>query len=207
MSTRDLVLERANELPYKAFTSSDFLDLEAYKNISKALETLQKSGDLLRARRGVYYLPRKNRKFGFIEPPDIDEVAKAIARQYNLSIVPSSNHALNMVGISTQVPSGYSYITDGPYNEYMVGNIPIRFKHATKKEINGLRFKNLVAIQAIKSLGRCNITKDVETKISRFLDEDDKQELRQNKIKITSWIYDLLRRCIDNGEINNLSCK
>lgn len=196
MCTRNLIYERITNSSFKAFTSADFLDLDNYKNISKALETLEDTGFLSRAKRGIYYQYKKNELFEFIEPPNIDEVAKAIARQYNYNIVPSSNHALNIIGISTQVPSSYTYITDGPYNEYQIGKITIKFKHATSKEINGLRYKNLIAIQAIKALGKENITDDIKLKILNFLDEDDISEIKNNTIKITAWIYDLFKSII-----------
>src|SRR5574344_173784 len=121
MNTKELIYDRMNKSQFKAFTTSDFLDLDNYKNISKSLEILDDNSLILRARRGIYYLPKQNDLFGIIEPPNIDEIAKAIARQYNYNIIPSSNYALNIIGISTQVPSSYTYITNGPYNEYQIG--------------------------------------------------------------------------------------
>jgi len=199
-STRTLIYDRINKSSYKAFSSSDFLDLDNYKNVSKALEVLEDNNLIHRAKRGIYYLAKRNELLGIIEPPNIDEIAKAIARQYNFNIIPSSNYALNLIGISTQVPASYTYITDGPYNEYLIGKIIIKFKHATSKEINGLRYKNLIAIQAIKSLGKSNITDEIKSKIAHFLDDEDIYELRHNNIKITTWIYDLLKEII--GGIN-----
>ena len=196
MCTRNQILDRIKKSHFKAFTTADFLDLGSYKNVSKALETLKNSGMLISARRGVYCPAKKNALLGFIEPPDIDEVARAIARQYNFNIVPSSNFALNLIGVSTQVPSSYIYISDGPYREYQVGKMRIEFKHATSKEINGMRYKNLIAIQAIKALGKENVTDEIKEKISCFLDEKDKAELRKNQFKITAWIYDILKSIV-----------
>lgn len=196
MSTKSLVYDRINKSSYKAYTSSDFLDLDNYKNVSKALETLEDNNLIHRAKRGIYYLAKQNELLGIAEPPNIDEIARAIARQYNFNIIPSSNYALNLIGISTQVPASYTYITDGPYNEYQIGKTIIKFKHATSKEINGLRYKNLIAIQAIKSLGRENITDKIKSQIAHFLDNEDIYELRHNSIKITAWIYDLLKEII-----------
>lgn len=196
MSTKNLIFERILNSSFKAFTASDFLDIGTYKNVSKALETLEDDGVILRAKRGIYYLSTKDNLLGFIKPPDINEVAHAIARQYNLSIIPSANYALNIIGISTQIPNKYIYISNGPYKDYLIGKIPIKFKHATFKEINGLRYKNLIAVQAIKALGKDNIDDKTKIKINNFLDDKDKEELRNNKIKITAWIYDLLKNII-----------
>ena len=202
MHTKELIVKRINTSPFRAFTTSDFLDLGTYKNASKVLETLEDDGILKRARRGIYYLSKKNELLGIEEAPDVNEIAKAIARQYNFNIVPSSNYALNIIGISTQVPHTYTYISSGPYNEYKIGKMTIKFKHGTSKEINNLQYKNLIAIQAIKALGKNNIDENIKHKINVFLDESSKAELRENYTKITAWIYDLLKSIIN--EENNV---
>ena len=125
--------------------------------------------------------------------PDLNDVAMAIARQYNWEIIPSGNHALNLIGVSTQVPSKIIYISSGPYREYEVGSNKIIFKHSTTREIASLRKNNLIAIQAIKELGKENINEDEIKLINRFLDDDDKKEILKG-IRTTSWIYEILRR-------------
>lgn len=192
-NTSERILERINSEKYGAFTSSDFSDIDNYKMISKTLETLDDKGIIKRARRGIYYIPKYNELLGIEEAPSINEIAKAIARQYNLIIIPSGNYALNMIGLSTQVPIKYIYITNGPYNEYEVGNNTIYFKHSTSREINDLSYKILICIQALKTIGKNNIDENVIKKISCFLDDVDKNNLKTKNYKITSWIHDILK--------------
>lgn len=153
-SIQSMMMDRINLHNLKAFSSSDFLDLGNYKAVSKALEKLEDEGKTLRAKRGIYYLRNNNNIFKIIEPPDIYEVAKAIARQYNWNIVPSGNFSLNLVGLSTQVPSKYIFISSGPYNKYKIDNIELIVKHSTSKEVSSLPLNILIAIQAIKSIGK-----------------------------------------------------
>ena len=192
-NTSERILERINSEKYGAFTSSDFSDIDNYKMISKTLETLDDKGIIKRARRGIYYVPKYNELLGIEEAPSINEIAKAIARQYNLIIIPSGNYALNLIGLSTQVPIKYVYITNGPYNEYEVGNNTIYFKHSTSREINNLPYKILICIQALKTIGKNNIDENVIKKISCFLDDGDKNNLKTKNYKITSWIHDILK--------------
>ena len=192
-NTSERILERINSEKYGAFTSSDFSDIDNYKMISKTLETLDDKGIIKRARRGIYYIPKYNELLGIEEAPSINEIAKAIARQYNLIIIPSGNYALNLIGLSTQVPIKYVYITNGPYNEYEVGNNTIYFKHSTSREINNLPYKILICIQALKTIGKNNINENVIKKISCFLDDGDKNNLKTKNYKITSWIHDILK--------------
>ena len=192
-NTSERILERINSEKYGAFTSSDFSDIDNYKMISKTLETLDDKGIIKRARRGIYYIPKYNELLGIEEAPSINEIAKAIARQYNLIIIPSGNYALNLIGLSTQVPIKYIYITNGPYNEYEVGNNTIYFKHSTSREINNLPYKILICIQALKTIGKNNIDENVIKKIKSFLDDSDINNLKTKNYKITSWIHDILK--------------
>ena len=192
-ATMDKIISRIDEKQYGAFTSSDFLDIDNYKMISKSLETLEDHHRIKRARRGIYYMPEYNEILGIEEAPNLEHIAQAIARQYNLTIIPSGNYALNIIGLSTQVPSKYVYITNGPYNEYTVGNNVIYFKHCTSKEIGNLPYKVLIYIQALKTIGKENVNEDVIKKMSSFLDSKDKMVIKENNHRITAWIYDLLK--------------
>ena len=95
------------------FISSDFLDIADYETVRKSLNRLVNEGVIHRIVNGVYYRPRYIELIGEYEAPSINEVATAIARKYNWTIAPSGNTALNLLGLSTQVPSQWTYISDG----------------------------------------------------------------------------------------------
>ena len=195
--TQRLIMQRIESSEYGAFTSADFLDLAPFKTINKSLELLEDDGILRKARRGIYYKPVYNETLGIDCAPGLNDVALAIARQFNWIIIPSGNYALNLIGISTQVPQKIIYVSSGPYREYEVGDATIFFKHSTSKEITALRRNNLIAIQAIKTLGKTGIRSSDMDSFSRFLTEGDKNEIR-NGIRITYWIYDVLRKAADS---------
>ncbi len=199
--TKDKILQRIDKEKFGAFTTSDFNDIDNYKNISKTLERLEDEEVIARVRRGVYILRKYNDILGIEESPEMNEIAKAIARQFNITIVPSGNYSLNIVGLSTQVPSKYVYITNGPYNEYEIGNNKIYFKHSTSKEITELPYRILVSIQCLKTIGKENIDHIVLDKVSSFLTLEDKEFIRDNKLRITSWIYEELKKV---GNYNNV---
>lgn len=198
---KNKILNRIKEKKYGAFTSADFVDIGNYKLISKTLERLEDERILSRARRGVYYITKYNEVLGIEEAPSIDEIALAIARQFNIVITPSGNYALNIIGLSTQVPSKYIFITNGPYNEYDIGNNKIYFKHSTSREIIDIPYKLLISIQALKTLGKESVDDEVRTKISSFLSDDDRKYINNNNLRITSWIYNELKMI---GGISNV---
>ena len=185
----EAILTRINQKKYDAFSSSDFLDLNNYKNISKALEKMEDEKIIVRARRGIYFLNKYNKELGIYEAPSIRGIAEAIARQFNWIIIPSGNYALNIVGLSTQVPSKYVFVSSGPYNQYDVGKNQIIFKHSTSKEITNYSYKILIAIQVLKTLGKDNIDDMVKYKLKQFLTVEDKKELKEKRMNLTSWIY------------------
>ncbi len=187
------ILNRIDEKEYGAFTTSDFIDMDNYKTISKTLERFENERIIKRIRRGVYYRPKHNNLLGIDESPDINQVALAIARQLNIIIIPSGNFALNIIGLSTQVPSKYIYVTNGAYNEYEVGNNRIYFKHSTSREITALDNRILISIQALKTIGKGNVDSSIRDKLSTFLGNDNKEYIKSNNLRITSWIYDELK--------------
>ncbi len=187
------ILNRIDEKEYGAFTTSDFIDMDNYKTISKTLERFENEKIIKRIRRGVYYRPKHNNLLGIDESPDINQVALAIARQLNIIIIPSGNFALNIIGLSTQVPSKYIYVTNGAYNEYEVGNNKIYFKHSTSREITALDNRILISIQALKTIGKGNVDSSIRDKLSTFLGNDNKEYIKSNNLRITSWIYDELK--------------
>ena len=107
---------------------------------------------------GIYFKSRYIEVINEYATPSIDKVAKAIARKYNWTIAPSGNTALNLLGLSTQVPATWSYISDGRYANFRLSNITIEFKHRTNGDISKMSTKTAMVIQAIKAIGKDNVT-------------------------------------------------
>ena len=120
---------------------------------------------------------------------EIDKVAKAIARKYNWTIVPSGNTALNLLGLSTQVPATWSYISDGRYANFRIGNITIEFKHRTNGDISKMSTKTAMVIQAIKAIGKDNVTEKEINFLKRKMPQQEKEELLSNARSTSVWVY------------------
>jgi hypothetical protein len=146
----------------KIFFADDFALLGSADSIRQALQSLQKSGLLVRVATGVYCYPQLN-KYKWLDEkyilPTIGEIAHAIAKRDKIRIVPTSSHALNALGLSTQVPANEVYITDGAARRIQVGNgRGILFKHTS--EIRRLSFKSellMLIDSALREIGEENI--------------------------------------------------
>ena len=59
-----------------------------------------------------------------------------------------------MLGLSTQVPAVWQYVSDGPYKTYAADGIHLQFKHTDRKnEIVGISEETALVIQALRALG------------------------------------------------------
>ena len=178
----------------QVFIAADFLDLGEYNTVRQALLRMEKSGQIQRILNGVYYCPAYSPLIGEYEAPSPSQVAEALARKFNWNIAPSGSTALNLLGLSAQVPSKWSYISDGPYHEFQVGNITLEFKHRNNREISGMSALTALIIQALKALGKGNITESQMEMIRRRLSEEDKERIQQEARQSTIWIYETIRQ-------------
>ena len=75
--------ERIVSLPDgNAFITSDFLDIADTQVVNKALSRMTETGSIRRILRGVYDRPRYSELLQEWAAPKVEEVAKAIARNF-----------------------------------------------------------------------------------------------------------------------------
>ena len=184
------------------FTTSDFADISDYENRKKVLMRFANEGLIRRVRRGIYEYPQYSDFLNEYVATSPDKVAKAIARQYGWSIVPYGDTALNMLGLSTQVPAVWCYISDGSYKTYKYEKVNIKFKKTTNKEISKLSYKTALVIQALKALGKNNVDKIVILKIASKLNKNDKEKMYNEAKYATDWIYKTIRSICEE-DVNN----
>ena len=163
--------------PGTVYVAVDFVDISDKTNINAYLAVLADERVLCRVLRGVYYKPSYNEFLKEYVAPDADKVAQAIARNYGWTIVPSSDTALNMLGLSTQVPAVYVYASDGAYKEYEVNNTRIQFKRTTNRDLAKLSYKTALVVQALKALGKEHIDTSDIAQLQRVLTAEEKRTL------------------------------
>jgi hypothetical protein len=178
----------------KAFSAKDFLDIASRTMIDVTLASLAQGGKIRRIKRGLYDMPRMNAALGGELSPDIDEAAQAIARRQRWKIVPEGAWAANLLGLSTQVPSKITYLTDGPNNEVLIGRRSIHFKHARPKAMAGLEGKFALVVQALRYLGKEGVsTREIQT-LRTALSPAEKRRLVKDARFGVDWIYEVAKR-------------
>lgn len=176
------------------FVNSDFADIADTETVRRNLNRLVKSGILRRILKGVYEKPEYSEMLKEYVATDPHAVAKALARSYRWTIAPCGDTALNLLGLSTQVTAVWSYISDGPYKTYEWNSTKLEFKHRTNKEITGLSYMTILVIQALKTLGKTNVTSKTVQMLKSRLDERDKIAMLKEATQSTDWVYDIIRQ-------------
>ncbi len=174
-------------------TPKDFLDLAGRDAVDQALARLVKRGFLQRICRGLYHLPRSNKRLGIAVPPDADKVANALGRQTGSRIAPTAAVAANRLGLSTQIPAKPVYLTSGRNRTVRVGSQTFRLKHASLRKMPRANTRASSTIQVIDDLGR-DLT-DVEiAMIGSHLSADDRRELLREARYHSERVADIARR-------------
>lgn len=184
---------------HKVFFANDFLDIASYETARKTLNRMVNERKIQRVIGGFYYNPRYSDLIGEYEAASIHELARAIARKYNWDIAPHGSTALNLLGLSTQVPTHYTYISSGRYKTYKIADTVLDFKKVNPGEIANMSLKTATVIQAIKSLGKEHINDQVVQQIRENLTGKERKDLMDESKSVSAWMYEVIRE-ICEGE-------
>lgn len=186
-----------------AFTKTDFVAGFGEANIHQALSTLARARTIRRVCLGVYDYPRHSELLGQALSPDIDQVAQALARKFNWRIQPSGEAALNLLGLSTQVPGRWIYLSDGPSREYAIGEDGrqvLAFRKAGLKD-TGFKYRESgLLVQALKALGKERVNSAVIETLRRQLDPKLRQRILADTRAVTGWILQIIKQVCDMDE-------
>jgi len=176
------------------FSKNDFIEEINADNIDKALSDLTKEGKIRRIARGLYEYPRYSELLQQDLSPDMDRVAHAYAQKFNWHIQPSGDTALNLLGLSTQVPGRYVYLSNGPNRSYEILGTPLEFKHTALKE-SGFKYPmSSVIVQALKTLGKEHVTDETLQTIRKHTDIKMCSKILKDTKTTTTWIYELIKK-------------
>lgn len=177
-----------------AFSSGDFIKDFSINNIDKALSILAQQNKIRRIARGLYDYPKYSEFLKQELSADIDQAARAIARKFNWQIEISGESALNLLGLSTQVPAKYIYLSNGPNRTYLIQDtMNLEFKKSALKNI-GFKYKeSSIIVQALKSLGKENISDNTIAHIKAYLDPKLYEKILNDTKTATTWIYETIK--------------
>jgi len=178
---------------------SDFSDLNGNeKVVSRALSAEEKKGNIVRLAKGMYLRPKSTR-FGIVYP-SVDEMVKAIAHRDKSKVQPCGMTALNMLGLSTQVPTKYTYLTSGSSRKLKLGDRLIELKRSVPKNFVFKTTLGALLMQALKSLGKKNISKLEIVQMRKLIDNEKRMEqFKLDILLMPIWMRKLITNIINNA--------
>lgn len=184
--------ERIEALPEDTVLfRSDFPEYHS-EFVGGTLAELTQEGLLVKLAQGIYAKPRRSR-FGFVLP-SVDKIVQAIAARDNAEVLPSGMTALNVLGLSTQVPMKYSYLTTGSERTIKLENQEIRLKRGVPKNFCYKTKLIALLVQALKALKQQNVGQEViQTIRSLISKEPDKTALAKDVDMMPIWMKRIVK--------------
>ena len=184
--------ERIEALPEDTVLfRSDFPEYHS-EFVGGTLAELTQEGMLVKLAQGIYAKPRRSR-FGLVLP-SVDKIVQAIAARDNAEVLPSGMTALNVLGLSTQVPMKYSYLTTGSERTIKLENQEIRLKRGVPKNFCYKTKLIALLVQALKALKQQNVgQEEIHTIRSLISKEPDKTALAKDVDMMPIWMKRIVK--------------
>lgn len=172
-------------------TPAHFKDLGHEEAVRQALSRLEREGIITRLVRGIYEYPRQHKTLGAL-PPSPDKIAEAIAQRDNIRVQPAGAYAVNLLGLSEQVPGRVVFVTDGASKKIKIGKMEIRLRRTTAKNMVMAGTGLGLIIQALKHIGRNRLDAAMKKKIRGHLKNVDAKTMVKGSQYAPVWIRHVL---------------
>lgn len=174
------------------FAMVDFADLAPNNAANRVVTRLVAEGVLMPVLRGIYQKPKFSTLLGEYVLPYVEDVAAALARKCGWTIRADGDTALNQLGLSTQVPANWVYLSDGPYRKYAFQGGTIVFKHSANRLLGNLSREAALVVQALRALGREHLTHETLQRLAERFDRKTWKQIEVESICVSDWIREAI---------------
>lgn len=177
------------------FTPKSFSDLGSPEAIRVTLFRLARKGTIRHLSRGLYDYPKKHPKIGLLAP-NPNEVARALSSRDATRLQPSGAYAANLLGLSEQVPAKIVFLTDGPARRVKIGRQEIVLKNTTPRNMATAGKGSGTVIQALRHMGRNQVSSAHISSLRKTLSDEDKRHLRRDKVYAPGWMHPFIEQIV-----------
>ncbi len=128
----------------------------------------------------------------------MESIAKAIAKRDKARIIPTGVMAMYLLGLSTQIPMNIVYLTDGVARKVKVRNGSVVFKRSAPKNLSAIGKISSLAIQALKAIGKDNLTAMQKELVIQQLLKEEETRLIHDIPLAPEWIREIIRKALPN---------
>jgi Family of unknown function (DUF6088) len=176
------------------FVPMDFLNLGSREAVDIVLHRLVQKGIIRRLARGVYDFPKEHPILGQLQPSP-EKIAEALVSRDGIRIQPAGAYAANILGLSEQVPAKVVFLTDGPSRTIQIGGgATIQLRHTTPKNMALAGHFTGLLIQALRELGKENITTERIEHLKRIIPLNKRQELLKDIRLAPEWMHSIFKK-------------
>lgn len=188
------VLARVQEQgPGWVFSVQDFIDLGSRNAVALALMRMTKAGMIRSIARGLFELPKTHPRLGKLAA-STDAIIDALRRRNSLRLQPTGAYAANLLGLSEQVPMKMVFLTDGPKRRIALDKREIILKQTTPRNMAAADRTSGTVIQALRWLGKANVTDQTIASLRRKLRPDDRRSLLNDLRHAPAWVAETMRK-------------
>ena len=175
------------------FSDKDFRGTGSRGAVRLELFRLVRDGKIRRVIRGIYDYPKFSELLGQLLSPDLHQVAQVLACKFRWRIQPSGDTALNLLGLSTQVPGKIVYLSDGPNRKYLIGKLQLIFKKTASKHASFKYQQTAWIVQALNALKQDRVDDKVIKQIRSQFDVSMRKKIMSDAGIVSGWIYDCIQ--------------
>jgi hypothetical protein len=175
------------------FVPTDFLDLGSREAVDVVLHRLVRKGTIRRLARGIYDYPEEHPVIGKLQPSP-EKIAEALVGRDCTRIQATGAYAANMLGLSEQVPAKVVFLTDGPSRIIKIGATTIQLRRTTPKNMSMAGRLSGLLVQALRELGKKNMTVEQLEHLKQILPIDKRQELLKDIRFVPEWMHFIFRK-------------
>jgi len=180
------------------FFADEFRKFGNNDAVRQTLSRLCRKGMLIRLAAGIYLYPKMDKEIGIIFP-SIETIAQVIAKREKNRLIPTGAYALNALGLSTQVPARVVFLTDGTARVVKVGKkATIKFKRTVAKNLSYKGKISLLAIFALREIGKDKVNDEQLQKIKEALQQEKRENILHDMNLAPVWISNIILKLIEN---------
>ena len=186
----ELILGRLDKMkaPCVLFVS-DFTDISSANYVQQVLSIAEQKG----LSPGIYCKSVAT-KFGPLKP-SLYEIAEAIAKRDQVEIMPTGAAALNILGLSTQVPTKVNYLTTGSPRTVKVDGSEISFIRSVPRNFAYKSKMMAMLVQALRNIGKGNVTNEEMSAIYRLIQDNpaEAQLIKKDISLAPAWMQNFFK--------------
>ena len=176
---------------------ANFLDLGSRQAVGVALHRLEKTKSIRRLSRGVYDYPMEDPLLGEMSPT-IEAITKALSQRDRLRLQPTGAYALNLLGLSEQVPAKIVFLTEGESRTLKIGPMTIELRRTTPRNMASSGRLSGLIIQGLRSLGKDHVTKARIEKLKSTIPLKQRKELLKDIALAPAWMHSIFHELAES---------